>query len=466
MYTSYIGNIFVAEFNARNGTDLSCEQFFLEEMVSMFFNRGKNLMHIHNSTYHQPLPKKGRTGCTEGELRLLRLLNDISNGVTTGSTLVGYAAGDITNTSTGQVSSIPFKPPREDYFASWIGQALALGIEGGYLLLINKPKLLWYVYEGWIHYSTYISHTPGLKDKQIETWNGQWLCHRCSDVYQPLQPMLNFEVPINKTASHIAIPTQRWIAVVGALASLFGGSVAIVYAYNLSQTNNTLGFFNVDLKAIHSLSDIKRRFVKESNFGVNSHATIKLYDTFYSFHAACLQGVIDLRVLEPAGLRQYMPTGTNKQAKGKMLRFTLPSKQQITSEDEASYIARLKKESEKYQHQVISYLTYKTWIAAMINNRKELNVEAEKLASVLISLASQKTERGKTGLSNHVKTLLDTKGLKDFIDEAGKIIMKDKNADHANILKDVKDELIKLPSDLFPLFITLVRFEYQVLTTK
>ena len=37
---------------------------------------------------------------------------------------------------------------------------------------------------------------------------------------------------------------------------------------------------------------------------------------------------------------------------------------------------------------------------------------------------------------------------------------------NAEIYKETKDEIIKMPTDLFPLFIALIRFEYTFLKSQ
>ena len=54
---------------------------------------------------------------------------------------------------------------------------------------------------------------------------------------------------------------------------------------------------------------------------------------------------------------------------------------------------------------------------------------------------------------------IDNKFSKEFIEKLTDLMAKYKEG--AEVFKKVKDTVIELPSDLFPLFVTLIRFEYQ-----
>ncbi len=77
-------------------------------------------------------------------------------------------------------------------YASWIGEALGIGVSGGFVMLINEPEVLWSLFMGWQYYRKYLQQTPNLKDKQIETWNGHWLCHSLDKEYNPEDPFVKF----------------------------------------------------------------------------------------------------------------------------------------------------------------------------------------------------------------------------------------------------------------------------------
>lgn len=99
----------------------------------------------------------------------------------------------------------------------------------------------------------------------------------------------------------------------------------------------------------------------------------------------------------------------------------------------------------------------------MLNNKKELNALAEQVAQALIDFESKsinsKSNRGKSTESRLSDDVKSSKSLKEFITNLTTLMSKYKEG--SEIFKKVKDAIIELPSDLFPLFITLIRFEYQ-----
>ncbi len=105
------------------------------------------------------------------------------------SIFVGSAAKDVAGTTSGQVSSINVLADKDEMYASWIGEALGIGVSGGIVMLIDEPEILWALYSGWKQYRTFLNQTPNVKDKQIETWNGQWLCHCFQPYFDKTYPL-------------------------------------------------------------------------------------------------------------------------------------------------------------------------------------------------------------------------------------------------------------------------------------
>ena len=66
----------------------------------------------------------------------------------------------------------------EDIYASWIGAALGLTVQGGMILLIDAKDVLLTTYDGWKEYRKYLDQTPKLKPLQVNAWNGQWVASR------------------------------------------------------------------------------------------------------------------------------------------------------------------------------------------------------------------------------------------------------------------------------------------------
>lgn len=101
----------------------------------------------------------------------------------------------------------------------------------------------------------------------------------------------------------------------------------------------------------------------------------------------------------------------------------------------------------------------------MLNNKKELNALAEQVAQALIDAETKSrnssTSRGKSDKGSISKQVKDSIHLKGFLRTLTDFMAK--YPESSKILKNVKDRIIneKMPADLFPLFVTLIRFEYQ-----
>ncbi len=128
-----------------------------------------------------------------------------------------------------------------------------------------------------------------------------------------------------------------------------------------------------------------------------------------------------------------MPKGTVEYAQGKDFKFI---------DEHSKYIFSL----------------YKLWIIAMLNKTELLQMAAD-VAKSLHSLEREQSDnnRGKTTQTQSSKELLESKSLKVFIDGLTENI----NENNAQTFKNVVDQVVKMPSDNFPLFITLIRFEYS-----
>lgn len=441
MYTSYIGKKFLHLYRERHQLpdDYSARQFFDEVMFPLFFDSDDHLMHVHGSSFFQKVPDRFlMAGKSKQQFQLERLHKDIDDRKISGSTYVGYAAGGLDATTSGQVTSLTLDISPEDMYTSWIGQGLGVGVSGGLVMLVDEDEILWRLYEGWQNYRKYLQQTPNLKDKQIETWNGHWLNHIARKSYDAGDPLFNLQISPEVVLGKLAIPTIDWVKAVFALAQFFPNDTVTAYTYNLSQTNTTLGFVNLQLPQVNYLKDLHRVLYATLGEKYQQQDMVGLYSTFFTFKNACKLGVIGLTALEPEKLRDYMPKGTRDYASGKDFKFG----------GETSF----------HHFQI-----FKTWIIAMLNNKKELNALAEQLAQALINFESEAAAsekgRGKATqgrLSDEVKS---SKTIREFIDNLTEIMAK--YPEGSVVFKDVKNAVITLPADLFPLFVTLIRFEYQ-----
>lgn len=432
MYTSYIGKKFIKLYNEKREKNLTAKEFFEKEFFPVFFDDEQHLMHVSNSPFFQrPSAKALEGGATKSQAQLKKLHQDIKAEPPNMAIYVGFAAKEMTGTTSGQLSNIDFKIDAEEMYASWIGEALGIGVSGGFVMLIDKNDVLWYLYEGWTIYRKFLSQTPMLKDKQIETWNGKWLTHRLSNSYNEEEPTENFRLEEEQVLGKLAIATQSWSKVLFALAIKYPAQELIAYAYNLSQTNTTLGFIKLFLHEVHKPFEWRDKLFMDERKTVLNDEQIMSLETYYNFKGACKLGTIGLRALEPDKLREFMPAPFGK---GKEFKFS----------DEASYT----------QFQI-----FKIWIMAMLN-KKELLQLAAKVATALVDYesANKPNSRGKTTLSEETKRILEAKNQKSFFDSLTELL--EKAPQNNNTFREVVAEVLSMPIDNFPLFVTLIRFEH------
>lgn len=437
MYTSYIGKKFLTLYNERENNDLSAEQFFDEVFFDIIFNDESHLLHVGNSPFFQkPKAADVEKFGSKPSAQLSNLKKAIRDDPPNMSIFVGYGSKDVESTTSGQVTTLDVDVDTEEMYASWIGQALAIGLSGGYVILIDENEVIWSLYKGWKVYRKYLAQTPNLKDKQIETWNGHWLNHMTGNDFDPDDPTYEFNFVTQNILGKLAIPTIEWTRVIFSLARKCPNVILTAYAYNLSQTNTTLGFVNLFLPGIKSFTQIKdvlKHPTGEISLTVNE---LELMKPFFNFKNACSNGTIGLKALEPDKLRAYMPKGSVTFAQGREYKFS----------DKQSY----------YDYQI-----FKTWIIAMLKKTELLEL-ASKLAQVLHEkerIKDHLSSRGKTGGTNFSKKFLEIKSLPDAVTKLTALV--EDVTQSKDILKETLVELIEMPRDQFPLFIALVGFEYS-----
>lgn len=440
MYTSYIGKKFLKLYREKEKKphDYSAKQFFDEVFFPLFFDDEKHLMHVGNSPFFQkPTEEAVKLNGSKAKAQLANLRKKVESGIPSGAIYVGYGAEEIQATSSGQISSINVSIDEEEIYASWLGQALGVGVNGGFVMLLQEEQILLSLFDGWQYYRHYLKQTPNVKDKQIETWNGQWICHLLNDDFNKDRPFDGFSVETTEVQGNIAIPTKAWSMVIFALTKRFQGKIT-AYAYNLSQTNTTLGFINIYLPEIEYLYELKDKLFLDKSEVVLNRKQISELETFYNFKSACKMGTIGLKAIEPRGLREFMPKGSVDFAQGKEFKFS----------DENSF-------------QI--FQLYQIWITAMLNKTELLQLASD-VAKTLIDLELNQPDRDKTKQtqSRTSKEVMDSKTIKDFIDGLVEVI----NNDNADTFKNVVEQILKMPSDNFPLFNTLIRFEYSYQKSK
>ncbi len=438
MYTSYIGTYFIELYNKKKNTNYDAEHFFEEKMFPLFFDEDMHLMHVGNSPFFQkPKAEDVKKHGSKSLVQFHNLKEKMKTDSPNMSIFVGYGASDAKGTTSGQMSDLPnLDIDIQEMYASWIGQALAIGVSGGNVFLLKNEDVLWKLYEGWKYYRKYLNQTPNIKDKQIETWNGNWLAHILSKSYISEQPFVGYNMNPEKVQGKLAIPTISWSYLFYKLSAYFGGEELLINAYSLSQTNTTLGFIKVFLHEVqrpiafkHKLFDFKEY---KSEISIED---IEKFETFYTFSNACQMGTIGLKALEPKGLRAYMPKGTMPFAQGKELNF-------------------------KKQESFYLYEIYQIWIMTTLNKTQLLEL-ASKMAKILVDVEAL-GERGKKTMATLSKNTRESKSLVQFAENLSHIV---ELTTEKELVRKVLKEVLVMPTDNYPLFITLVRFEYNYLTS-
>jgi len=435
MYTSYIGRRLLSAYNERMGSRLSAKAFFDTIFFPLFFDSEEHLMHVSNSPFFQKPSKNAlASGIPKSRLQLQKLHEDIDTEIPNMSIYVGFAAKDTEGTTSGQLTSMNFNITSEEMYTSWIGEALGIGVNGGLVLLIDNLDVLWALFTGWQFYRKYLSETPGLKDKQIETWNGQWIDHAFGTNYDRDDPMCYFRVDAAEVMGKLAIRTQAWSKVIFALARKFPDTNITAYVYNLSQTNTTLGFINLYLPEIRRMHEWRNRVFLDKKDTILTDHDIENLATFHNLKNACKLGVIGLKALEPDKLRDFMPRHIT--SKGRANEFQFDNEQAN-----------------------LNFKLYKIWIIAMLNKTELLQL-AGQMAQAMVGLehVNRSGNRGKTVLHQDIKEILEVKSPRDFISALTTLL--EQGAENAALFKHTVEQVVKMPLDHFPLFITLIRFEH------
>lgn len=443
MYSSYIGKIFLDSYKQKNdlSSEYTAEQFFDEVMFPIFFNDDYHLLHVGNSPFFQNPSKKSIDKYKSKSLTQKHNLKEkIKSKAYSGAIYVGYGAEDIKATTSAQMSDIDYQIDSEEIYLSWIGAGLGIGVAGGLVILINKIEILWAIFEGWQIYRNYLEHTPDIKDKQIETWNGHWICKRLGSNKTLEEDKDEFYITTGQVLGKLAIQTNNWSKIIYVLSKYFknhDSKVLTLYIYNLSQTNTTLGFINLYLSEVNEIFEVRDKYFINEKETILSDEYIMEFETFYNLKSASKFGSIGLKSLEPKQLREFLPKGTFDYSQGK----------DVKHDNNKNFI-------------------YKLWIYAMLN-KKELLEIADNFADILFEYENQKdviNNRGKTGKTRNIKDILDSNSIKNFIEKLSEMIPDLK--DNLEFVKKLQVEVLKMPIDNFPLFITLIKFQYNYLKNK
>lgn len=427
MYHSVIGKRLVECVNRRDGTAYSVREFFDTVYVPLFFGSARMLQNVNNSPFDQAITKQKKPFTSQlMDDCLAQIHGKVHGQEPDASFFLGGPAAGREGVTSGQLTSFIIPTPEEDIYASWIGEALGLTIQGGMTLLIDAEDVLVATYDGWAEYRKYLEQTPTLKSLQINAWNGQWVTSRMRGAH-------DFYPNLDK--DYAALETQRWAQLLFALSYHYReGSTRrfLAYAYSLgvSTANTTLGFVQLNLPEIKRLVQLYRQLFTVPE-GMQPKDFENLYTTAEAFRFACGRTEIGLSALRPQDVF--------KAEKG------VPTSPKAT-------------DAEKQ----IAFDTYQTWIIAMLNN-EELLKRAEEMAVILYQF-QQQDKRLKTVNDQMVEQLLGKRNWKDFVEELTEVLNKD-GSNH-ELFERVVNDLAPLPSDKVPLFLTLLRFKYAIAKAK
>ena len=432
MITSIFGRRFLSAYNKKYGTDYDAKTFFIEKFYPLFFNHEKYMIWAKNSPFVQM--KKGQRvdilSSEERHEKLVDFIKKVNDGARDDSIAPGYPASDAKEfaTTSGQVSNIHFNISQEDIYCSWFGVSLAVCVQGGLYILFENDEILLDIYEGWGKYRETLNSIPELKGYKVVTWNGQWLAHKYSYMYDEINPFANFD-PYKTESGAIAIETQSWVKLLFGISKKYNDrySKILGYIFRIDKTNSTVGFIQFDISGIRRLQDL---YVKW--FRVESGRLAEdLWNTEFGFSTACKAGVIGIRALEPKGLRKYIYGEEKRDLK--FFRSNTDNKG------------------------IINFNIYKIWIMAMLNN-ESLWDKSDRFAKLLYDYAIS-GERAKTVNSRKVDSVLKTTNRQKFIESLIEII---EDSEHKDGFKEIAQTIDSMPSDNVPYFLTLIRFNYAL----
>jgi hypothetical protein len=428
MYHSVIGRRLVEHFNKREGTNYTIREFFDSVYIPLFFGSPRLMQYVNNSPFDQAL-SKAKKPYSAGLLRdcLADVHAKVARLEPDASFFIGGPAAGATETTSGQVTSMRMPIYEDDVYASWIGAALGITLVGGFSLLLDSEDVILQTFDGWDKYRRLLDQTPGLKPLQVNAWNGQWITNRLGGG-TPFQPCTEVD-----PKGRQALSTQRWAQFLFALAYHFRGSPdrdIPAYVYSLGQMNQTLGFVRLNLPEVRRPADLYHRLFTVPA-GLQPASFENLYETEAAFVAACQATEVGLRALKPKDV--------------------FHADERVPSSPKAT-------EHEKQ----LAFDTYQTWIIAMLNNIELLD-RAQKLAEALRDFR-QTHDRGKTTREQVVERVLEAKHHREFIEALTAVLELDVRG--LELFEQCVADMLALPADKVPLFLTLLRFKYAAATAR
>ena len=437
MITTLIGKTFLKAYNEKYHQNYSAKEFFEKEYFELFFNHNKYLMSGGNSPFENPKiswekMQKGLIPYETIEMRNNRLYKFIekaesSNGILDMGIAQGYPASELTASTSGLVSDLLILEDSENIYLSWIGAGLGIGVAGGYNLLINDAEITLQTFEGWKFYREYLNDPTlqKLRGNQINSWNGQWLTYRLGKRFDQAFDFATLEnEKVFKVEISLAeVNTVNWSNLFFSLSNLYPEKTLISYIYSLVQTNKTIGFIPIYLKAGKTLKEIYHQL-----FHTETAFNNKKFQSLFGMHIkrACELGNIGLQALRPDNLKKFMEEDKNLTFK----------------KDEDNII----------------YQSYKTWLIAMLSkNKEEITDYTLDLAKVIFAYRKAGTKMDRANLIKN--DLFGAKNKRAFIDALTTII-KDIDLSELDKVKKLKDEIHLMTNEEFGYFNTLLKFDY------
>ena len=425
MITAAIGKIFLDAYNEKYGTNYDAKTFFVEVYHPLFFDSNKYLFWVNNSPFDQmKKAHKAENMSIDERKRLLQdLIAKINDSDSPDASIApGFPASEEKKyaTTSGQVTNMALPITKDDYYYSWFGAALGIGIQGGLSILFSEPKILLDLFDGWKLYRKALNENEKLKDYRLTTWNGQWLAHRYDKGnYVPQYPMAGFN-PFETTKDGLSVSIQSWTKVLIGISREFERPKMMGYIYSIGNTNTTIGFIPFNLEHIRKPIQLYAKL-----FGVEEGKSAeRLWGTEMGFRACCQKGAIGIEAMQPKGLRQYMD-GTK-----------MPKKAQD-------------------ENQKITFNTYLIWILSMLNNQ-DLWSKSMGFAKVLLDY-SKSGKSSKTVNSQKVNNILAATSKKTFISALTEIVGE--SGEREQII-ELAEFVNSMPTDNVPYFLTLLRFCY------
>ncbi len=451
-----IGKTFLRAYNHKYDKNYSAKEFFEQEFFPLFYNHPKYMQWVTNSPFVQGLRKGKYPTEDERVQKLDRLKDKISSLSPDASIAIGFPSLDLVATTSGQITNLDLGIKEEDVYASWIGGGFGIGVQGGLVIFFDLPEILLKLYDGWQIYRNELQEKPKLRPNQIDTWNGQWLSHVYNKrYYVEASPTANFNPLETKKDGTVQVATQKWVKVLAGIAQHFSEQRITGYIFNLGQTNTTIGFIPFSLPSITKPIEYYKRLFGENDYLQNARLIEDLLGSELTLYSSCKRGQIGINAMQPKGL---MPFIRMHRSEMKLPEYRKkPILKPKNNESVEEFDDRKKKSLDKYNNHIVTYKTYEGWLMATLND-ESLYEKAEKYAQCFIEY-QKGAGKGKKDRINHVKQALKAKNRHFFIEELVTIIENEK----LEPINELVKEIVKMPGDNFPYFLTLIRFRYAYL---